>query len=503
MTKIFKARKIHTFTGQNPGGNALVVAQQRVAAVLDIDRARNMYPDADIVDFGSATLTPGLVDSHIHLTEWAVARSQIDLADAHTIEDAAQRAARAPQRDGWIIGRGWNPHQWGGTHPGKEALDALVPDVPVVLQSHDMHSLWLNSRALEIAGIAGSSGVLHEEDAQVMVPHLPRYDARGILPLVLDAQSELHSYGITAVHSLPGVHLQEPNPLAVFQLMRETGQLRLRVLQHLALAQLDHAIALGLRSGFGDDWIRIGGVKMFLDGALGSRTAWMRTPYENSSECGIQVMHENDFRDAVTRAAANGIATVVHAIGDAAVTLAFTVLSEAANVPGMPHRVEHVQCLPRELDAFLEKGIVCSVQPSHLMTDWSAADRHWGKRGADTYAFRFMRDRGARLVFGSDAPVEKADPRHALFAAVRRQTPEQQPAGGWYVQECLTPREAFEAHTIEPAKLAGFNATGLGSGALADFVAWRQDPLALDDAMQLLNLEVAATVVAGDIVLEN
>lgn len=520
---IFTAACVHSLNAGGHAGNSIVTSGAGfIEAVLPLADARAFAPEAAIVDFGMATITPGLTDSHIHITEWAVARSQVDLSSVHSIEAAARAVAAQKQANGdWITGRGWNAHYWGGQYPHRTALDAFVPDTPVALQSHDMHALWLNSRAMQLIGIdamdvdpAGgrilrgedgtATGVLLENAAQLVVPYLPQYTAANITPLVVDAQRELHSYGITAIHSFPGIHLREPDPAVVLAGMREQSALRLRVLQHVALESLEDAVRAGLRSGIGDTWICMGGVKMFLDGALGSRTAWMREPYEGSSDHGVRTMSDDDFRDAVTLAANHGIASVVHAIGDAAVTLAFRELvrntQSSMAAPSLPHRVEHVQCLPRDCTGLLDKGVVCSVQPSHLMTDWSAADNHWGARGASTYAFRFMLDQGATLIFGSDAPVEPADPRQGLYAALTRRDVAGRPAAGWYPEQRTTALEALTAYTTAPARAAGHpNAAGIAPGALADFVAWRQDPLNIDPE-QLLELQPAATVVGGEIV---
>ena len=519
---IFVAGHIHSLNPRGTGGNALLVADGRITAITTPAAARARMPGAELIDLGAVTITPGLVDAHIHLTEWAVARTRLDLSTAHSVHEAAQAVAAAPRTSGWILGGGWNPHHWGGDYPDRASLDAVIPDLPVVLQSHDLHALWLNTRALQLTGVhrlhgdpaggrilrddTGSpTGVLLENAAQVVVSHLPQYDNDSIVPLIADAQRALHGYGITGVHSFPGVYLRDPDPFPVLHAMRERGELQLRVLQQLSLDRLADALHLGLRSGFGDDWLRVGGVKLFLDGALGSRTAWMRAPYEGAVDQGVQVMTETDFRATVGRAARGGIATVVHAIGDAAVTLALAVLAdETVHVRALPHRVEHVQCLPPDCADRLGQRVVCSVQPSHLMSDWRAADRHWGPRSAHTYAFRFMLDSGATLACGSDAPVESADPRLGLYAAVTRTDLAHEPAGGWHPEQCITAREALAGYTTGPAYVAGVPAikTGLVPGALADFVAWKQDPLSIEPA-GLLALEPSATVVAGKIVFQN
>lgn len=515
--RIFVADRIHSFHPAPPA-SAMLVEAGRVRALGSARELTARAPAAELIDLTGTTITPGLTDAHIHLTEWSVARAQVDLARESSVEAAAQAAAAATRNQGWVLGRGWNPHLWGGAYPQRAALDAHLPDTPVVLQSHDMHALWLNSAALARCGISNATadppggrilrddageptGVLLENAAQLIVPFLPQYDLSAIVPLVYAAQHQLHRWGITAVHSYPGIHIKDPQPRAVVKHMHERGSLRLRVLTHIALDDLDTAIENGERSGRGDDWLRTGSIKMFLDGALGSRTAWMHDAYEDSTSCGVQVMAADEFQAAVARAAAHGLASTVHAIGDAAVDLAFRVLADpAVAVAAMPHRIEHVQCLPAGLS--IEPRVICSVQPSHLMTDWRAADVHWGGRAARTYAFRTLLDAGATLAFGSDAPVESADPRHGLYAAMARSDLAGQPAGGWHQAQALSPEEAFAGYILGPARAAGATGpVGLAPGALADFVAWQQDPLGISP-VECLTLEARATVVAGDIVFE-
>lgn len=518
--RIFSAQRLHTFARTPEAGQALLTLAGRVYQIGTAHELKRAFPAAEVCDFGTATITPGLTDAHIHLTEWALARLQVQLTAADSIADCLQLVKRAPRGHAWLQGRGWNPHKWGGAYPDRAQLDAVTGDLPAALQSHDMHALWVNSAALRQSGIdrdtpdpiggrivrdeqGEPTGMLLETAAQLVVSRIPRVEDGALRAVVQEAQRELHEYGITGVHSFPGVHLPEPDPLSVLQQLHAGGALRLRVLQHIAADKLEQAIDLGLRSGFGGDWIRIGGVKMFLDGALGSRTAWMRDPYVGSDDVGVPVLSRQDFETVVSRAAAAGIATVVHAIGDAAVVLAFDVLSAAPRVSALPHRVEHVQCWPRDRTHLLGQGIVCSVQPCHLMTDWRAADRHWGERSADTYAFRTMLDNGAVLACGSDAPVESADPRLGLYAAVARRDQQHQPDSGWHGDQCIMTREVLAGYTVGAAHAAG--ATGqqgvLQAGSYADFAVWEHDPLSVAPE-NLLTLRTIATVVGGEVVYE-
>jgi predicted amidohydrolase YtcJ len=474
------ARRIHTMVGRHERVGALLIRNGIIAGTGSREDMRAAAPGATVLDLGAAVVTPGLTDSHIHLTEWAFARSEADLSSAASPEQAAATAvdhaatANTVTTSTWLRGRGWNAHLWNGRQPDRHVLDAFTGRRPAALQSHDMHSLWVNSAALAEAGIDASTpdpqdgrivrdeqgeptGLLLEWAGQLVMQALPVPSLQDAAAAVLQAQAELHSLGITGVHSFPGVHITEPDPLAVLMLLRERRELRLRVLQHIAAASLDHAIALGLRSGFGDDWLRIGAVKMFLDGALGSKTAWMREPYEGEAGCGICTLDPDTFRATVRRAAAAGIATTVHAIGDAAVCVALDVLAEAdVRVPALPHRIEHLQCCPPDRfgDA-AAAGITCSMQPSHLITDWSIADRCWGARSQGAFAVGSLLAAGTVLAYGSDAPVEPVDPRRGLFAAVARQDYEGRPDGGWQPQQRIDMMAALRGYTTGAAAAAG------------------------------------------------
>ncbi len=515
--------------------NALLIIDGRIAEVGTRETLRPP-PGTPILDLPGHTITPGLTDSHIHITEWALARREVDITSAASPEDATRQvAARArPGAPGWLRGRGWDLHRWDGELPSRALLDAVATDRPIALQSHDMHAVWVNSEALRRAGITADTsdppggrivrdhqgiptGILQETAVQLIARHIPAPTHAEMVEAVSDAQSALHRLGITGIHSLPGILVPEPDPLSILQTLHAQRRLRLRVLQHLRLHLLDSAANLGIRSGFGDEWIRIGGVKSFLDGTLGSRTAWMRAPYSDTSDCGIRIIEPDEFRDAVQRATSAGLATTVHAIGDAAVALAIGVLSEAGNIDAMPHRIEHVQCFPatpppdhaanvaphagEALARIARARITCSVQPAHLINDWPAADRHWGRdRARWAFAFRSLLDAGATLAFGSDAPVEPADPRLGLFAATRRCDLTRQPAGGWFPVECVTLEEAFRAYTVGPAIAAGRAGYEgqLTRGAVGDFVAWNGDPFA--EGADPLELGCAVTVVGGMVV---
>jgi predicted amidohydrolase YtcJ len=514
------ADRVHTL--HRDGVSALLVMDGRIAATGSAEELRRLAPDPELLDLRGTTITPGLTDAHVHLTEWAFARYEVDLAEAASPAAAARAVAHhtAQRPLPWIRGRGWNPHLWGGSTPHRRILDDAVSDRPVALQSHDMHALWVNTPALVAAGIDATTpdpdggrivrdatgeptGLLLEWAGRLVTNAFPAPSPAEAVAAVREAQHELHSLGITGVHSFPGVHLTEPDPLPVLLTLREQDHLRLRILQHIRLERLDEAIRLGLRSGFGDAWLRIGALKMFLDGALGSRTAWMRSPYEGETGVGMSTMEPEFFRENVRRAADAGIASTVHAIGDAAVCLALDVLCSPANrVAALPHRIEHVQCCPPErLGDAAAAGVTCSVQPAHLITDWRIADRHWGaERSRGAFAVGSLLRRGTVLAFGSDAPVEPVDPRLGLHAALTRQDLHGQPPAGWFPAERIGALDALRGYTVGPARAAGLAlpAGTLAPGAPADFAAWDCDPV--EAPQEVLRMQCVMTVVDGAVV---
>jgi predicted amidohydrolase YtcJ len=292
--------------------------------------------------------------------------------------------------------------------------------------------------------------------------------------------------------------------LAAFQRLERAGDLRLRVLFHPPVAALPELISKGIRTGRGSDWLTIGGVKMFLDGSLGSRTAWMLEPYCGTGDRGMPITTEQEARNAMTAAADAGLATTVHAIGDAAVRRALDLVSALPRLV-LPHRIEHFQCVqPLDVGRVGQAGLVVSMQPAHLLTDIPLVDRHWGARGEGAYAFRSLLSAGAHLVFGSDVPVASIDPREGVYAALERASLEGGPAGGWNKTQRLGFLETLRAYTVGAASAAGAGSRRgmLAPGYDADLVAWAVDPaVEHDDGRAFRAGHAALTVVGGEIMM--
>jgi predicted amidohydrolase YtcJ len=503
---------------------ALLVRDGRIASIGGDAEVRAVaLANPRVVRLNGTTLTPGFTDAHIHLTSWALARRRVSLADATDVNDAVERVgATSGQGTGWLRGHGWSRARLGRL-PTRHDLDRLPGDRPVFLDSQDLHSAWLNGAALAACGIDRSSpdppggrmerdptgeptGILYETARAMAIRRIPPPTEYEIRTALIEAQSELHGLGITGIHSVEATGLRD------LQLLAERGDLTLRVLQHIQHDTLDEAIALGLRSGFGGDRFRIGGVKIFLDGALGSRTAWLREPYEGDpGNRGIQTLASDDFRNAVRQAARGGLAATVHAIGDAAVELAIEVLGSIRPPTVLPHRIEHLQLCPPELWRRAgASGIVASMQPVHLLTDIPAADRSWGHaRSRGAYAFGGVARHGMVLAFGSDAPVETPDPRPGLFAARRRRTWRawEEPAdteGDWYPEHALSGAQAVAAYTEGPAIAAGLpNVSGsLRAGHAADLSVWSIDPV-MAEPEDYRSMTCMLTMVGGEIVFRS
>lgn len=514
------APNIHTFA--DPGrAEALLVRDGLIAAAGTRGEIAVAARSAERLDLAGATLTPGLIDSHIHLTEWAFARLRAELYTA-TPEQALQRIGVAQPEAGWLRGGGWDANRW-GRFPTRQELDSVTGSRPAVFDSHDLHSMWVNSAALERCGIDRSvadppggrllrdadgepTGVLLEDARQLVTRALPQPEGEEVQRALVAAQAALHALGLTGVHSV------EPEGLGDLEMLRQAERLTMRVLQHLPLQHLDAAAELGLRSGWHSPsssaaapGVRIGGVKMFLDGALGSRTALLRDPYNGTAgDRGVSTLPPDEFREHVRTAASAGLASTVHAIGDAAVELALEVLGSIAPPAAVPHRIEHLQLCPPDLwELAARSGITASMQPVHLLTDIPAAEQHWGhERSRGAYPFAPLLKRGMLLAFGSDAPVESPDPRLGLFAAARRVTWNGSYEGAeWYPEHKLSVRQALEAYTAAPAAAGGEGAVRgrLSPGMQADLVAWDRDPLACEPD-ELREIKCVLVMVGGKVV---
>ncbi len=518
---VFERARVWTGGAVLPDADAVAVSEGRVVAVgTRADLASWRGPRTRVIDAAGATLTPGLADAHLHLLAWARARVELDLHAAGTraAAVAAVRAFADAHRDHPVVmGRGWEAAGWEAP-PEARALDAALPDRPVVLHARDFHTAWVNGRALAEAGITrdtpdpeggrierdatgAPTGVLREHAVRLMTAleaAAPRPDP---VASVRAAAETLLARGITQVHDFEAAEAHR----ALRTVATGDGP-RLRVLMHLPHAGFEHALELGLASGTGDTRFRIGALKLFADGTLGSRTAAMLAPYEGTVDTGMDVIPRPALHAIVARALAAGLSVAIHAIGDRAVRASLDAFEAAGRWEGrvaLAPRIEHVQLAAREdLARFTALGVAASVQPSFVPSDAALARRHWGARAERGYAWRDLLAAGALVAFGSDAPVETPGGALMLHAAVTRTDPAGT-AAPLAPAQALTLDQALACATEAPAKLAGWwpELGRIAPGALADLVLWNHDLHALPPP-RLHEAAAQLTMLGGEVLHE-
>jgi hypothetical protein len=531
-TIIYLNGTIYTMDAAQPRASALAIdtLSGRILAVGDNDEVRRVGGhDTELVDLGGKTVLPGFIDAHIHLLSTAYRSHHIDAVNCTSEEEVAelvrQRAASTPPGQ-WIQGGRWYKDIWPGQHfPTKASLDAAAPNHPVALWSKDGHLLWVNSLALQRAGInaetpdpangailrdgAGEpTGVLEEEEATNLVyTIIEKSDPVLTRHLVQQSLQDLLRSGITTIHDIEG-----HDALNLFQQLRDEGKLGVRVQMILPRSALPELKALGLRAGFGDEMLRLAGIKIFADGTLGSQTAAMLQGFEGSpGNRGILAIPETTMMETVSTAAEMGLGIAIHAIGDRAVRVALNSIERAqqrlsdanlqATAARLRYRVEHAQLVaPEDLERMRRLGVVASVQPFHAVADRDLAERCWGARYKRAYAYRTMQMMGIPLALGSDAPVETFDPLRILYAAIQRNdtaTPER-PA--WLPEQALPVVQALWAYTLGAAYAGGeeHDKGSLTAGKLGDAVVLREDLLRVEPD-KLRENGVQATIVGGNV----
>ena len=516
---------VHTMDDAAPQARAIAIAGNRVLAVGDDGAIQALLaPEGKAIDLGGRTVVPGFVDSHLHFMAYGLSLMEIDLMAVPTLEEALDRvAARAettPEGQ-WLTGRGWDHSLWpGGEFPTRQDLDRAAPGHPVWLPRKCGHAGWANSRALELAGITAETpdppggaidhdpatgeptGILKETAMDLMACLFADPSVEDAASAIKVAMTNAHRHGLVGVHTMEGAAA-----FRGFQKLRAGGELQMRVLMQIPEDNLDAAIKAGLQSGFGDERLRIGGVKAFADGALGARTAYMLEPFEGEPDnYGIAVSKAEHLKDFVGKASRAGLPAFIHAIGDRAnreVLDAVEASRRAGEGLHLRHRIEHTQILhPDDIPRLAELGVIASMQPIHATQDMLLADSLWGERSASAYTYRSLLDNGAVLAFGSDSPVEDLNVMVGIHAAVTRRRADGSPGPeGWYPEQRLTVAEAVHAYTAGAAYASGEeNIMGaLSPGKLADLVVLSQDIFSIDP-MAILETEVVTTMLDGEVV---
>lgn len=477
------------------------------------------------IDMGGKTVLPGFIDAHGHVMGLGFGALSLDLSGARSLDEAKAMVAayaRANPNRKWITGRGWNQEAWGlGRFPTAADLDSVVGDRAVWLERADGHAGWANTAAMREANVTAAtaspaggrieksgnapSGVFVDAAMQLIERAVPKPLPKERDAAFLEAQQALLANGITAVADM-GTTVDD---WLSYRRMADIGAMRVRVMSYAA--GVDTASQIGGKGPtpwLYDDRLRLGGVKIYLDGALGSRGAALKAPYADAAgEKGLSFLSDTQLQNQMSRAAMDNFQLAVHAIGDKANSQVLDAIQVLNATYGGDRRwrIEHAQIVdPNDLKSFGKYGTIASMQPTHQTGDRTMAEARLGpNRLNGAYAWKSVLDNGGKLAFGSDFPVEKPDPWAGWATAFTRQDANGRPPGGWHPEEAVTREQAWWAFT-GGAAYAGFaekNFGNLAPGQKADFIVVDRDPLSVD-AMGLRNIKVEQTWVGGEKVFD-
>jgi predicted amidohydrolase YtcJ len=497
--------KLQHFTGLVVGDDGKV--EQVVRRDTDLKR-----PVEHEIDGGGRTVLPGLIDAHGHVLDLGMTQMTVQLVGTSSIADLQKRLANyaaAHPRDAWLIGFGWNQELWPDKRfPTAADLDSVVPDRPVVLERVDGHAVVANSAAMKAAGITAQTsapaggrienGLFVDAARGLIDKAIPARTLEQSSEALAKAQEQLLSVGVTGASSMS-------TSIADWETMRRAGTagtLKVRLMVYLSGTESLAAVPSPTPWLYGDR-LRAVGIKLFADGALGSRGAWLKRPYADKPDTrGLQFHSDAEMLSLADAAASRGFQVATHAIGDAANAQIISAYEQLAKkYPGDRRwRIEHFQIAdPADIPRLAPAGIIASMQPTHQTSDRLMAEKRLGpNRLAGAYAWQSVLKNGGRLAFGSDFPVESPNPFPGLSAAISRQDVNGQPPGGWIPSERLTFAQALEAFTRGAAH-SGFAEDKIGAlepGKWADFILVDRDPTKVD-AQQLARTEVLETWVSG------
>ncbi|MBD2762933.1 amidohydrolase [Kocuria sp. cx-116] len=508
-------------TRDMPHPDAILTSEDRIVAVGAYRDLKDRAPmGTERIDLEGRYVLPGMGDGHIHSAIYSRSITEPDMRACASLRDALELLkpfvdrARQDKSKTWIFGGQWNANGWDvPVFPDKHSLDSICPDIPMALGSLDWHTLWLNSRALETLGLDRNvkdpdggtyerdehgelTGIIREAAGIPIRDGLMQSDVSGNFDDYLPAgQRELLKRGITSIHDIDGADC-----LSAYQKLRERGELDIRVHKILRQEQILDFIDRGVRTASGDEWISMGPLKLFADGALGSHTCHMSDPWPGTADHGMAVTTRDELDHWIHLAASAGIATAVHAIGDQAATEvldAFEAHQAMSRVFGLRQRIEHAQYIKRsDVPRFRQLGVTASMQPMHCTADLPLND-FLADRDLVAYGWNSLRAAGAELVFGSDAPVEDPNPFQGIHAAITRSR-HGDAVGGWQPQETVSRPEAvyYYTHAVARASYEENRKGCLAPGMLADFVVVDRDVFSEDDRA-VKDTVVQATVVGA------
>ncbi len=518
---IYTNAAIWTGVPDAPRAQALAISRDEILAVGSAEEiGKHQGRTTRVVDLQGTLVVPGFVDAHAHFMSGGFQLASVDLRNAASPAEFSRRIAEFAQnlpQDRWITGGDWDHEMWGGEMPQRQWIDTLAVPHPVFVNRLDGHMALANSNALRLAGITRDTadppggtivrnartgeptGILKDEAMSLVFRVIPEPGATARDEAFARASNFAVARGVTQVHDMGSWADFE-----TYRRAQQRGPLKLRLYALVPLSTWNHMADYVAENGRGDEWLRWGGLKGFVDGSLGSTTAWFYQPYDDAPQtCGLLTTDTTSLRNWIFSADSAGLQVAVHAIGDRANDWLLEIYAAALRENGgrdRRFRVEHAQHLTRAaLARFAALGVIPSMQPYHAIDDGRWAVKRIGlERTKTTYAFRSLLDHGAGLAFGSDWTVAPIDALHGIYAAVTRRTLDGKNPNGWIPEEKISVEEALRAYTSANA-YAGFQENRLGTleaGKLADFVVLSEDLFAIEP-LKILQTRVLRTVVGG------
>lgn len=519
--KLFLNGKIYTGDTVNPECEAVAVLNDKIVATGTIKDLLRSFGNFEQIDLAGKRVLPAFTDSHTHFLAYCLKQDQVDLNGMTSLEKCLsilrQKIDQTPTGQ-WIKGSGWNQNLWSPVkYPTRYDLDAVSPNHPVCLEARDAHTSWVNSLALKHASINRStvfdstgevlkdakgepSGIIKEE-ARRLVWDVMREET-------VDERTQALKKGIHLAYQngLCGVHCMETiKDFEAYQILRARDELKLRVNCYLPIRYLDHVIEVGLKSGFGDAWVRFGGMKIFLDGTLGSQTAHMIAPFDRvePESYGIEIIDQKEVNEFVLNAASHDISCAIHAIGDMANRKALNAFENQRNIlteKNLRQRIEHCQIIhPDDIARFAQTNVIASMQAIHIPEDIEAANNYWGERARWAYPFRSLLNSGTVIALGSDVPIETCNVFEGIYAALRRT--KRNETESWYPEENISLPEIIYAYTMAPAIASGEGKIkgSISEGKLADLMVLSEDIFECTP-VDIPKLNVEMMVIGGEVV---
>ncbi len=525
---VITGARVWTGNPEQPWAEAVAVDGEKITAVGSAAEVEPLIGDnTEVMSVGGGMLVPGFIDSHLHFLAGGGALASVQLRDAETPEELVSRVAEFAQTieaGEWILNGAWDHKNWGGELPAREWIDAVTPDNPVWILRLDGHMGLANSLALERAGVSSDTpeidggtivrdasgnptGVLKDNAMRLVFAVVPEPSEAQLDRFLEAAMRYVAANGVTTVHDVFADDMDSWTSLATYRRAERRGGLSTRIYSAPPLSDWRRVSDDIAANGRGSDWLKIGGVKGFMDGSLGSHTAAFLEPFTDTpDDRGFLINSNDDMRSWIAAADGAGLQVMVHAIGDRAIRELLDIYSDVANAdPDRERRfrMEHAQHIhPDDLERFASQHVIASMQPYHAIDDGRWADDVIGpERATTTYAFRSLIDSGAHVAFGSDWYVAPATPLEGIYAAVTRRTLDGGNPRGWVPEQKITVEEALGAYTLEGA-YASFEETTKGTievGMLADLVLLDRDLTAIAPET-IRDTRVLKTVVGGRVV---